>query len=451
MFTSLNDKSTSVLSAKPPILLTYPPMTAKLSFLLKPQKSLIKKDAAPSYFAPEHYPELDYESNQEQCGDCWAVGSMNAISDRYSIMNKVPNPHFSPLDVITCTNGQTYNLSYKNYEGQAGDISPQACFGGYPEAACLFSEKTGLIPDNGRTSTWLDKAGCSGTCCSMEGEDAPRCYNDNLPQCSMSNPIKTVANSTRSLVVVNSSDRIDPSDTIKNMKREIYFNGPIIGKYAVYQDFVAYSQGEYQSNPWPSTNGIYIHSKDHSPYKGKGIVQCKNIGPMAPEKCKAGAHVVEIVGYGTDTVSTYGTIDYWIIRNSWGGDWGQKIGNVKYGGYGKIAMWAGGPSAGFAQMEINKDIGLDIPYATSADNTQISLYSPLFWSNPTFGGALICNTQCVSKSPSTCVPAPPPAPQKRPDLGFSIFNLSQGASIGVLVGIIVGIIFIIVLIVLIVI
>ena len=51
---------------------------------------------------------------------------------------------------------------------------------------------------------------------------------------------------------------------------------------------------------------------------------------MAPEKCKAGAHVVEIVGYGTDTVSTYGTIDYWIIRNSWGGDWGQKIGNVKY-------------------------------------------------------------------------------------------------------------------------
>ena len=72
-------------------------------------------------------------------------------------------------------------------------------------------------------------------------------------------------------------------------------------------------------------------------------------GQQEPEKCFAGNHVIEIVGYGTDkAVPNYGQVDYWIIRNSWGDQWGQKINNSEYGGYCKIAMWAGGPSQKFS-------------------------------------------------------------------------------------------------------
>ena len=44
------------------------------------------------------------------------------------------------------------------------------------------------------------------------------------------------------------------------MKREIYNTGPIIGKYAVYADFQAYSTGNYANDPWSQTNNIYRYA-----------------------------------------------------------------------------------------------------------------------------------------------------------------------------------------------
>ena len=411
----------------PPVLLKTPPNNAKLPFLLPPQKSLITSPAPPAYFAPDGYPELDYESNQGQCGDCWAVGSMNSISDRYVIANGGKNPHFSPLEVISCTYGQTYTINYKNYADHPEELSPLACQGGYPEAACLFSEKNGVGFDNGNTQRWLDSSGCSSD------TNPLGCYNNMLPYCAQfqANNIKTVEGSTKSLVIVSGDDsksQINTSQTIENMKREIYYNGPIIGKYSVYSDFQTYSMDQYANNPWPQTNNIYIHSKDNSPYKGLGTVQCPGGGSQEPELCNMGNHVVEIVGYGTDkAVPKYGEVDYWIIRNSWGGQWGQKINNSKYGGYCKIAMWAGGPSQNFQLMDINKDIGLDIPFAIDlSTSTTISLYSPLFWNNPTFGGAVSVDVKCKNppcgrkirpapKPPAPGPPAPgPPAPAPGP-------------------------------------
>ena len=81
---------------------------------------------------------------------------MNSISDRYVIANGGNNPHFSPLEVISCTYDQTYTINYKNYVDHPEELSPLACQGGYPEAACLFSEKNGVGFDNGKTQQWLD-------------------------------------------------------------------------------------------------------------------------------------------------------------------------------------------------------------------------------------------------------------------------------------------------------
>lgn len=44
-------------------------------------------------------------------------------------------------------------------------------------------------------------------------------------------------------------------------------------------------------------------------------------------------HALVIVGYGSES-SWFGTLNYWIIRNSWGEDWGEQ-------GYFRIARGYG--------------------------------------------------------------------------------------------------------------
>ena len=183
--------------------------------------------------------------------------------------------------------------------------------------------------------------------------------------------------------------------------------------------------------------------------------------PTPPEQCYVGNHVVEIVGYGTDEkVPGYGELDYWIIRNSWGGNWGQKINKSKSRGYCKIAMYAGGPSAYFQFHAVNKDIGLDIPFSINlTTNTTMSLFSALSWDIPTFGGAVSIDAKCAQKggcpivppyntshvivvpssgpSPPKPTPTPPPKPTPTPPPKPTP---QKGLSTTVIIGISIGVI-----------
>ena len=75
------------------------------------------------------------------------------------------------------------------------------------------------------------------------------------------------------------------------MRLELVRNGPIAVSFEVYNDFIHYSGGIYNHtglidrfNPWEITN-----------------------------------HVVLIVGYGTE-----GGVPFWIVKNSWGEEWGEQ-------------------------------------------------------------------------------------------------------------------------------
>ncbi len=78
-------------------------------------------------------------------------------------------------------------------------------------------------------------------------------------------------------------------DNINSIKQAVIENGPVEVGYLIYNDFFAYS------------SGIYRHATD--------------IGPCGGGPC---GHAVTIVGFGKSD-----GMDYWIVKNSWGSDWGE--------------------------------------------------------------------------------------------------------------------------------
>jgi cathepsin B len=94
----------------------------------------------------------------------------------------------------------------------------------------------------------------------------------------------------KSLSVLKSVDAI---------KAEVYANGPVVTNMLVFKDLIDYEAG------------IYHH-----------------IASWTDAEELIGAHAVLIVGWGRrnllgiESDETSGHIDYWIVKNSWGADWG---------------------------------------------------------------------------------------------------------------------------------
>ena len=80
----------------------------------------------------------------------------------------------------------------------------------------------------------------------------------------------------------------------KGIKREIMQNGPVLGQFSPFTDFLTYKEG------------VYSRTQDSFKYQGN--------------------HLVKVVGWETMPDET----EAWIVENTWGEDWGD-------GGYGKIA------------------------------------------------------------------------------------------------------------------
>ena len=80
--------------------------------------------------------------------------------------------------------------------------------------------------------------------------------------------------------------RLTPGDE-ENLKRAVALVGPIAASIRVTESFIGYS------------SGIFLDGKCF--YK------------------KAPNHAVLVVGYGSDPDGT----DFWVIRNSWGSNWGE--------------------------------------------------------------------------------------------------------------------------------
>ena len=181
--------------------------------------------------------------------------------------------------------------------------------------------------------------------------------------------------------------------TIINMKREL-MNGPIVAAFFVPVDFMASGAG-YK---WDKTNGIFINGAYNDvldqiiPANMKqalGNPSGKKWQDIMMEGGGPAGHAVEVVGWDTgDAGGSYGKVSYWIVRNSWGTEWGDN-------GFFKIAM--------NDDSNNNQYLGFDIPVSTLtiASTGQQTNIGGLF------GG-------CVSFDPDTNTGKPGSGPQSIP-------------------------------------
>jgi len=213
-------------------------------------------------------PSIAEIRDQSNCGSCWAMGAVEAISDRVCISSKGNTKvDISATDLMACCSGCGFG-----------------CNGGFPGAAWQYWVRSGLV-----TGGNYQSQGC-------EPYPLAPCehhINGTKPPCS-SQEAKTPTCSKKCQSGYSTAYDKDKhfgakAYSVHNdelaIRKEIFANGPVEADFDVYDDFLSYKSGVYQH-----TTGGYL-----------------------------GGHAIRILGWGTEN----GT-PYWLIANSWNEDWGDK-------------------------------------------------------------------------------------------------------------------------------
>ncbi|CAK5079422.1 unnamed protein product [Meloidogyne enterolobii] len=218
---------------------------------------------------------IDNIRDQSTCGDCWAVASGSAFTDRYCIERAKlglytspynPRNQFSESDLMSCT---------PNTFG---------CSGGWPLYAWQYMQTNGIVTG----SNYTQYTGCKpypfppiGT----ETYKAPGCS----PYCTNTNWQNNYRNDKKYATWAAGLTGSTGQEVVDAIKAEIQTNGTVVGTMYVYSDFYHYSQGVYKH-----TTGEYD-----------------------------GGHAIRLIGWGTQTCDGVDQ-PFWIAINSWNVEWGMK-------------------------------------------------------------------------------------------------------------------------------
>lgn len=201
--------------------------------------------------------------DQGICGSCWAFSITNMLSDRISVT----------------TGGKFKKL-----------LSTQQLLGCYnPDEGCI-----GQSPED--ALEWMsDRKYKLNT--STRYPYKQHSNSEIEEECIDSDGVSVEPGTIKSLVTFIEEEEYDPfllKENIRNMKTELYQNGPFFAAITVYDDF-------YQYNG----KGVYKHD-----------VNAEVVG----------GHAIEVIGYCNAGVDTRKNLldsgeGYWICRNSWGSNW----------------------------------------------------------------------------------------------------------------------------------
>jgi hypothetical protein len=268
--------------------------------------------------------------DQLNCGDCWALSSTAALTDRFIIQKGLTDLRLEPAVTSQCVKS-TYNVG---------------CQGGFPGDAGQYFEEFGLPEISSLCPPWKKL-------CNVESCILPTCEKIN-EECKKPNVFyKAIKGSTRTLSVKNSDGSLNKQETIDHMKKELQ-NGPFVCSFYVPIDFIVAASLKYF---WTSTNGVYINGSYDDDMDKIASPRIKNSFGIASkddwskiaidENGQKPAHAVEVVGWGIDNINQLGNVEYWIVKNSWSTKWGDD-------GYFKIAMNSN-------DSNFNSSLAFDIP------------------------------------------------------------------------------------------
>ena len=300
---------------------------------------------------PEKYKLATRPQAQKKCGSCFAFACATTISDAFVFgKNLKYNPLSSPLDILSCVN----------------DDSNDKCDGGNPLGVLTY-----LAENKGITSSYCTSYDNWVEGNKLTSEAVPDCAGCYIKQCGDPKP-KPNRYKIKPPTFISSSDATASDDSkiegvgdsaIYEIKLHLLQYGSAVVGFPVLNNFLNDPDGSFHE-----TNGIYFENKVYAAggndsSSSKGAESKKGDDPFV---C-AGGHAVCITGWGlsakpitlyfpndTDPNKKSITLEkcpYWVVRNSWGKEWGD-------GGYFKMGMYQKIIQDG-VEYEINPNVAFE--------------------------------------------------------------------------------------------
>jgi hypothetical protein len=230
--------------------------------------------------------------NQKNCGACWAYTTASVLGERFNILSKGKlNIVLSPTRLLLCDFETEPDKGASNQHLELQSMLDGACFGNTLVNAWGYLFTNGTVLEECLPYDKLPKIFSVSDISKYEKvSDLPICSNvagKNLDMCSDVSESMTGEEYGTPARFYRCSHYYRIEDKEEAIKYDIYKYGPITTGMAVYPNF-------YTFNP----------KKEIYDWDGEGEM--------------LSGHAIEIVGWGTEN-----NIPYWIVKNSWGKEWGR--------------------------------------------------------------------------------------------------------------------------------